>query len=360
MFEEKPLILSRKLDAVLFAILVGVGTAAFYSRAQPQSEASIATQPSASAATSPINPNLVVIDPAHGGPDAGATLGDKILEKDVTLAITARLRAALTAAGFTVVTTRDADLATPLTGDQRAEIANRAHALACLVIHATASGSGGVHLYTSALPPTDSDEGANGPATSPSAFIPVPWERSQAGFVRQSQRLASDLSAALGKANLPVLTGREPLRPLDNMECTAVAIEMAPLQVAGGDITPVTDANYQQGVAAALTTALTVWRDNANPSATHAVAPVGGGTKAIGPAVLAQTAAQAAGEAGGRATATRVVPKLTADKSHAASRSPVGGQSQTNEVQANSTGSAVPASSSSGTDAAAPQSGGAE
>lgn len=306
---------SRKFAAVLLAILAGAAVAAFYLRAQPQGQTLNPTQAQTSAA-SEMNRNLVVLDPAHGGPDAGATLGDKIFEKDVTLSI-----AALTAAGFTVISTRDADPATPLTGDQRADIANRAHALACIVIHATASGSG-VHLYTSALQPPQEDSSANLPLTARVAFVPVPWEMAQAASVSQSLRLAGVLSAALGKASLPAVAGREPVRPLDNLICPAVAIELAPLPVAGGDATPVTSPDYQQRVAATLTAALQAWRNDVDPTASNSAA-----TGAADSAAAAQAAAQAArasAEAAGRAAA-----RLAAAK-------------------ANSAGKAAPASSTSG------------
>ena len=71
-----------------------------------------------------MNHNLVVLDPAHGGPETGATLSNNALEKDLTLALARRLRTALTAAGFTVVTTRDADVADALTGQAGAMTAN--------------------------------------------------------------------------------------------------------------------------------------------------------------------------------------------------------------------------------------------
>jgi N-acetylmuramoyl-L-alanine amidase len=211
-----------------------------------------------------------VLDPAHGGPDNGATLGNQVLEKDITVALAARLRAALTSAGFTVVSTRDADPPTPLTTDQRAEIANRAHPLACIVLHATAGGSG-VHLYTSTLQPSEpqpSDSQSDAPA-----FTPTPWDEAQAGSIPQSLALAASFNTALTKAGLPALLGRAPLRPLDNLTCPAVAIELAPLLVAGGDPTPVTDADYQQRVAAALAATLRLYRDQATSAAGANSAP---------------------------------------------------------------------------------------
>jgi len=295
-----------------------------------------------------MNRNLVVLDPAHGGQDAGGTLGDRILEKDVTLAISARLRATLTAAGFTVVSTREADSAAPLTNDQRAEIANRVHALACIVIHATASGSG-VHLYTSALQPADENASAEDAFSSRSAFVPVPWELAQAASVSQSLRLAGDLSAALAKASLPMISGQESVRPLDNLQCPAVAIELAPLAVAGSDPTPVTDPDYQQHVAATLTTALQVWRDHVYSTAPNAAASSTGGAGTSDPATQAQVAAQtarAAAEAAVRAAARRAAAKTPPDKPQAAPGNRPGGQDQSNKDNANSERNTTPASSS--------------
>jgi len=352
------LIPSRKFAAVFLAIVVSAATAAFCLRAQPQGQ-SLNLAQAQSPAASQIDRDLVVLDPAHGGLDAGATLGDKIYEKDVTLAIAVRLRAALTAAGFSVVATRDADPDTPLTSDQRAEIANRAHALACLVIHATASGPG-VHLYTSALQPPEEDSSSNVPLTPRAAFVPVPWEQAQAASVSQSLRLAGDLSAALGKANLPVVSGREPVRPLDNLECPAVAIELAPLPVAGGDATPVTDAEYQQRVAATLTTALQAWRNQVDPTAPNSTATGAGGATndPAAQAAAAAQAARAAAEAAGRAAARRAAAKAAADKPHTALGSQAGGQGQSNDDKTDSAGQAAPASSSTDSDDNPAQTGG--
>ena len=335
--------LSRKYAAVLLAAFAGSAAAAFYGRAQPQGQGLNPTQAQSSAA-SEMNRNVVVLDPAHGGQDAGATLGDKILEKDVTLSVAARLRAALTAAGFTVVSTRDADSATPPTNDQRAEIANRAHAVACLVIHATGTGSG-VHLYTSALQPPEED--VDSAPASPSAFVPVSWEMAQATSVRQSLRLGSDLSAALGKANLPVVAGREPVRPLDNLMCPAVAIELAPLPVAGRDTTPVTDSDYQQRVAGTLTAALGAWRDHVEPMAPNAAATGARGAESTDPAAQALAAAvsaRAAAEAAGRAAAKVHAP--LGGQAGGQTGSQAGSHGQANKVKANTADKASPASTS--------------
>jgi N-acetylmuramoyl-L-alanine amidase len=208
-----------------------------------------------------INRNLVALDPAHGGPDAGATLAGPTSEKEVTLELADRLRAALGAAGFTVISTRDSDPPAALSNDQRADIINRTRPLACIVLHATDAGSG-VHIYTSTLSAPGPQATIADATDAPTPFVPTPWDEAQATSVSQSLQLAATLALALGNAKLPVTSGRAALRPLDNLTCPAVAVELAPLLEAGADSTPVTDPDYQQRIAATLATALRALRDH--------------------------------------------------------------------------------------------------
>ena len=256
-----PLFSSRKHAAVLLATLAATAAAAYSSGAQPQIQTPSPTAPQAPP-VSTMNHNLVVLDPAHGGPDSGAVLRDHVVEKDLTIAIAQRLRATLTNAGFTVIATRDADSSDPLTTDQRADTANRAHAVACIVLHATKTGSG-IHVYTSTLQPSDAEEIAGAESSPP--FVAVPWERAQEASVRQSLNLASDLKSAFAKGNFAVTVGKAPIRPLDNLMCPAVAVEIAPQAGAGTDATPVTDTDYQQRFVSALTSGLQGWRTHAEP-----------------------------------------------------------------------------------------------
>ena len=191
---------------------------------------------------------IIFLDPAHGGPDPGAHLPNNLLEKDLTLAFATRLRAQLSAANFAVISTRDADPTVPFPTDQRAEIANHAHPAACLILHATSSGTG-VHLVTSALTPNDLDD----------PHAPIPWNTAQSASVAQSLTLANEIGLSLQRAKLPVILSQASIRPVDNLTCPAIALEIAPLG-AGDNQTPITDANYQQNIAKAITDALTNWR----------------------------------------------------------------------------------------------------
>lgn len=93
--------------------------------------------------TPPVRParQLVVVDAGHGGPDRGMTgttsARRKVYEKDITLAIAKRLRAALTARGIDVLMTRTTDTLIALR--DRGRIANEAEATLFLSIHVNAA-----------------------------------------------------------------------------------------------------------------------------------------------------------------------------------------------------------------------------
>jgi N-acetylmuramoyl-L-alanine amidase len=187
----------------------------------------------------------VFLDPAHGGTDSGAHLSDKLEEKDVTLAFEQKLRSLLAAKGLTVVSARDND--TLMTSDQRAEIANHGHPIACILIHATSSGSG-TYLATSSLP------------SDPEPRAILPWDTAQATYISQSLGLLEGLTSALATATLKPVTLQSSVPPIDSLTCPAVLIEFAPRSG-----TPVNDEGYQQKLAEAITGALVTWKTTFDP-----------------------------------------------------------------------------------------------
>ncbi|MHB1960383.1 MAG: N-acetylmuramoyl-L-alanine amidase family protein, partial [Acidobacteriaceae bacterium] len=189
---------------------------------------------------------VVLLDPAHGGADTGAMLDPATPEKTYTLALADQLRAALVSRGIRSIFTRDSDVA--LDSTARATIANRSHASACILLHATSTGNG-VHLFTSSLP-------AVREADPRRAFLP--WQTAQASYETSSLRLESDVDAALTQQHIPALIARTSLMPLDSMACPAVAIEVAPLDVN----TPLSDPGYRQKIVDALDAALAAWRSD--------------------------------------------------------------------------------------------------
>ncbi len=205
-----------------------------------------------------LNRNVIFLDPAHGGPDTGALLPNHVAEKDVTLAFNARLRAALATAGFAAISPRDADPTTVILPDQRAALANRARPLACILLHATANGSG-IHLFTA-------PETGDGP---------------QSTFSRQSLSLGNLLGVSLLGAKLPVLLTHASIAPLDNLTCPAVALEVAPLP--DGNLAS-TNAAYQQRIAKAIVAALEKWRSQLPPPPPRPVEPAPSPAPATAPA----------------------------------------------------------------------------
>lgn len=189
---------------------------------------------------------LVLVDAAHGGTDIGARISSTVLEKDLTLDLANRLRSMLEARGMQVTMTRNSD--ETLAPTNRAEIADHTPFAACILVHATATGSG-VHLYTSSLP-----------VTPLKRFMP--WATAQSAYVTQSLKLSSDIDSALAHAQVPVVLGRTALQPMDSYTCPAVAVEVAPL-LAGSSrkAEPITSEEYQQAILGALAAAVDEWRN---------------------------------------------------------------------------------------------------
>jgi N-acetylmuramoyl-L-alanine amidase len=159
---------------------------------------------------------LVMIDPGHGGSDKGASLGGKLLEKEVTLRMARELRKELEERGIAARLLRDADIDLPL--ELRAEITNGQHAALYVSIHAARAGRG-VRVYFPLL---------TAPHEQPVAGRFLPWESAQSGSVTRSQTAAQAVAGELRKKGLTVASLGMPLRPLNNIIIPAIAVELAP------------------------------------------------------------------------------------------------------------------------------------
>lgn len=208
------------------------------------------TPPSSQSPGATSDPTVIYLDAAHGGNDTGTHLGGDALEKDATLALAIKLRALLAAHGFKVVMTRSTP-ADAISTDQRIEAANRSHASACLLLHASHGGHG-VHLYTSSL--TGSLQLAHTRAAGDGTI--VPWDTTQAPMLPLSLDLESNLASALNGIRIPLVTGRASISPIDAIICPAVAVELAPYTPDGQAALDPSDSGYQQRVAEAIATAL--------------------------------------------------------------------------------------------------------
>jgi len=202
-----------------------------------------AAAPTPKPAAPPERPvRTVVIDPGHGGEEVGAQGPAGTLEKDVTLALARKLRAALVnGLGLQVFLTRDKDQELPL--DERTAIANNYKADLFISIHANASrshGANGSEVYFLSYQASDDDsrrlaqrEGAapssGPPPGSDSALAMILWDMAQAEHLQESSALASRIQEELAK-----VTGSEgrgikqaPFRVLVGATMPAVLVEAA-------------------------------------------------------------------------------------------------------------------------------------
>lgn len=180
---------------------------------------------------------LVVIDPAHGGDDKGATLSASLAEKDVALAFARRLLREFENKGIPAALLRTGD--TTMSFDQRAQGVNLARAAVYVGIHASAI-SHGVRLYTEMMPPTNTPIDKH-------AFLP--WQTAQAPYLDLSSQVAGSIAAECVTRQIAVRALASALRPLNNIASAAIALELAPM---GNKVEELSDAKYQQNVAAAV------------------------------------------------------------------------------------------------------------
>lgn len=188
---------------------------------------------------------FVMIDAAHGGDDQGARLSSRLAEKDITLSLARKIKAALQEKGIVARLTRDADVS--LTLQQRAEAANEQRAGAYLAVHAGTPG-GGVRVYVPEF-------AANG-ATGSGKFLT--WESAQDNYLPRSRALARGIAGELEKKDLTVSTLGTPLRPLNNINAPAIAIELA---ADPDNVQDLTDQRFQTAVATAVAVSIARLRD---------------------------------------------------------------------------------------------------
>jgi N-acetylmuramoyl-L-alanine amidase len=214
----------------------------------------------------------IVIDPGHGGDDAGAKGAGGTLEKNVTLGVARKLKAALESRlGVRVMLPRDGDQ--NISVDQRAALANNNKADLFLSIHASASvrpAASGVEVFSLA----GSDDSPHGNQAAPES-LPVlgggsrdiqviPWETAQGRFLDQSASLARTLATALRErvtmSQRPLL--QAPLRVLVGANMPAALVETGFLTNAAQEKQLAGD-EYQNAVVAALVEAIVRFRSGA-------------------------------------------------------------------------------------------------
>ena len=102
----------------------------------------------ASIASAQTRYTTIIIDPGHGGFDRGGIPGQRVLEKNMTLDVSLRLKPILEKAGYRVIMTRSTDIFVPL--GTRVAIANSNPNAIFVCIHfnsASRSGASGIETY---------------------------------------------------------------------------------------------------------------------------------------------------------------------------------------------------------------------
>jgi N-acetylmuramoyl-L-alanine amidase len=179
----------------------------------------------------------IAIDPGHGGDDDGAKGAQGTKEKDVTLAVARRLKAALESKlGVRVLLTRDEDRAVPM--DERTAVANNGKADLFISVHANASWRptlAGATIFTTMFGQQDEEAAhaiasellpaVNGPAR---AIDFIQWDLAQIQHLARSEALARTIVAQL-QGHVPLATNpvdAAPLRVLAPANMPAVLIEL--------------------------------------------------------------------------------------------------------------------------------------
>jgi N-acetylmuramoyl-L-alanine amidase len=180
----------------------------------------------------------IVIDPGHGGDDAGAQSQGGTKEKDLTLAVARRLRAQIEARmGLRVLMTREGDDNVP--ADKRTAFANNNKADLLISLHANASLAAalrGAQVYTLSLEDYKSREQAI-PRGTPVPIVGggtrtidvVPWELAQLPYADRSATLGAILVrnfAGHGVPLNPQPAVQAPLRLLVGANMPAALVEM--------------------------------------------------------------------------------------------------------------------------------------
>ncbi|MGB9893487.1 MAG: N-acetylmuramoyl-L-alanine amidase family protein [Candidatus Saccharicenans sp.] len=186
----------------------------------------------------------IVIDPGHGGNESGAKGTYGTLEKEITLAVSKKLKEAIERGlKYRVVMTREADISVPL--EKRAALANNNKADLFISIHANGSrrvNARGSETFFLSLNATDEEARrlAYFENNSQDLETRVPekdfddlklilWDMAQSAYLKQSSQLAEfvqqELNELLNTLNRGVK--QAPFKVLTGAACPAILVEVA-------------------------------------------------------------------------------------------------------------------------------------
>jgi N-acetylmuramoyl-L-alanine amidase len=215
-----------------------------------------------------LDPECIVIDPGHGGLETGAKGKFGTLEKDITLAISAKLSEIVRQTrASNVVLTRERDVDISL--EDRSAIANNNKATLFISIHVNGSyrkGAAGPETYFLSKDATDEEARRlaflenksealenNIQADDEDVIKMILWDMAQTAYLKQSSQLAEDIQSELnllwGTRNRGIK--QAPFKVLTGVACPAVLVEVAFLSNPQEERKLLTE-DYQRKVAEAI------------------------------------------------------------------------------------------------------------
>lgn len=220
----------------------------------------------------------MAIDPGHGGDDDGARSASGTKEKDVTLAVARRAKAAIEARlGIRVLLTREDDRNVAL--DDRMALANNNKADLFVSLHANASlrrSTAGAQLFLAAFDGAAAAAASGAPERVPTFggglrdIEMVPWDLAQTRHLDQSSAFATILQQQLAD-HVPLTAHpieRAPMRILESANMPAVAVELGYLTNADQEKLLTSDA-FQNTFVQALYDAVVRFRDSLSGGGTR-------------------------------------------------------------------------------------------
>jgi N-acetylmuramoyl-L-alanine amidase len=169
---------------------------------------------------------VVILDPGHGGADAGARGSSGITESEIVLSFARLMRISLEAQGLRVILTRQANDGPSF--DDRSRVANAQRGGIFITLHVSSTGQPGtVRVYS--MPQMNMLQKA---AILPHSGL-LSWDRAQFNFIQQSRRLAELIQIQMaqrfrGSSESPF---EAPVRQLRTVGAPAVSIEVSSVSV---------------------------------------------------------------------------------------------------------------------------------
>ena len=202
----------------------------------------------------------IVLDAGHGGPDIGTVGADGTKEKDVTLQMARRVKAAIEGRlSLRVLLTRDSD--DDVTLDRRTELANNNKADLFVSFHtnwSTQPAAHGAQIYSLGIESYREQMAAaeSQKRTVPTigggmrVIEPVPWEMAQLPFADESAAVAASIVRFFGERHVPLFVkpvAQAPMRVLMGANMPAVLIELGFMSNAE-DQKAMANADWQAGI----------------------------------------------------------------------------------------------------------------